>query len=89
MRSTLLPRQRVSSIVLSSRLAGGFGAYSQNDLRRAAHAASLSPGGDSGLNPRMIELFSRRYDAILATGLVYHNAQPPLTRPTAKEGPQK
>ena len=61
----------------------------QTLLRRAAHAASLSRDGDAGLTPRMIELFSRRYDAILAAGLAYHNAQPPLTRPTAKEGPRK
>ena len=61
----------------------------QTLLRRAAHAASLSRDGCTGLTPRMIELFSRRYDAILAAGLAYHNAQPPLTRPTAKEGPRK
>ena len=61
----------------------------QTLLRRAAHAASLSRDGDAGLIPRLIDLFSRRYDAILAAGLAYHNAQPPLTRPTAKEGPQK
>jgi len=73
----------------SSRLAGGFGAYSQNDLRRAAHAASLSRDGGTGLTPRLMDLFSHRYDAILAAGLAYHNAQPPLTRPTAKEGLRK
>jgi transposase len=61
----------------------------QTLLRRAAHAASLSRDGDAGLKPQLIELFSRRYNAILATGLAYHNAQPPLTRPTAKQGPQK
>jgi transposase len=37
------------------------------------------------LRPRLVECFERRYAAIVAEGLAFHEAQPPL----AKKGPGK
>ena len=51
-------------------------------LRRACHAVNLARGRGSALKPRLIERFERRYDAIVAEGLVFHEAQSPL-RPVA------
>ena len=61
----------------------------QTLLRRAAHVASLSRERDTAVSPRLIELFQRRYDAILAVGLAFHNAQPALTRPATKDSRKK
>jgi transposase len=36
------------------------------------------------LKPRLVELIERRYDAIVAAGLAYHEAQPALGRAPAK-----
>lgn len=47
-------------------------------LRRACHAANLTRERGVALNPRLIALFERRYDSILAKGLAYHEVQPPL-----------
>jgi transposase len=49
-------------------------------LRRAAHAANVARERNVDLKPRLIERFQRRYDAILAEGLAFHEAQPPLVR---------
>src|SRR5512136_2598567 len=49
-------------------------------LRRAAHAANVGRERNVDLKRRLIERFQRRYDAILAEGLAYHEAQPPLVR---------
>jgi transposase len=54
-------------------------------LRRACHAANLA--GERGialatLKPRLAGLLERRYDAILAAGRAFHEAQPPLDRIT-------
>ena len=46
--------------------------------RRACHAANLARERDVALKPRFIARIKRRYDAILATGLAFHEAQPPL-----------
>ena len=47
-------------------------------LRRACHAANLARERGVALSPRLIGLCERRYDAILAAGLAFHEAQPTL-----------
>jgi transposase len=56
----------------------------QQLLRRACHAANLSRERRITLKPLLIECFERRYDAILAEGLVFHEAQAPLAQTTIK-----
>jgi transposase len=51
----------------------------QRLLRRACHAANLARERKIPVKPRLIERFERCYDAILAEGLAFHEAQPPLT----------
>jgi transposase len=51
-------------------------------LRRACHAVNLARARDGVLKPRLIARFERRFDAILAEGLAFHEAQSPL-RPAA------
>ena len=50
----------------------------QRLLRRACHAVNLARERGVAVSPRLIALFDRRYDAILAAGLAFHEAQPPL-----------
>jgi transposase len=50
----------------------------QRLLRRACHAANLARDRGAPLGPRLIALVERCYDAILADGLAFHDAQPPL-----------
>ena len=50
----------------------------QRLLRRACHAAHLAREREVALKPRLIAGFERRYDAIVAEGLAFHEAQPPL-----------
>lgn len=50
----------------------------QRLLRRACHAANLARERGVLLSPRLIALFERRYDAILAAGFTFHEAQPTL-----------
>ena len=52
----------------------------QRLLRRACHAANLARERGVPLKPRLIECFERRYDAIVAEGLAFHEAQAPLAR---------
>jgi transposase len=52
----------------------------QRLLRRGCHATNLARERDKPLPPRLIALFERRYDAILAEGLAFHAAQPALAR---------
>jgi transposase len=47
-------------------------------LRRACHAVNLARERDGVLKPRLVERFERRYDAIVAEGLGFHEAQAPL-----------
>jgi transposase len=47
-------------------------------LRRACHAVNLARERERVLKPRLIERFARRYDAIVAEGLAFHEAQTPL-----------
>lgn len=50
----------------------------QRWLRRACHAANVARAQDIPLPPRLVARFLRRYDAIVATGLAFHEALPPL-----------
>jgi len=58
----------------------------QRLLRRACHAANLARERGIALKPLLIECFERRYDAILAEGLLFHEAQAPLAQATLKVG---
>jgi transposase len=53
-------------------------------LRRACHAANLARERGIVLKPLLIEYFERRYDGILAEGLVFHEAQTPLAQTTIR-----
>ena len=50
----------------------------QQLLRRACQAANLAREQGVALSPCLIGLFERRYDAILAAGFAFHEAQPTL-----------
>lgn len=50
----------------------------QRLLRRACHAANLAQARGEILTPRLVARFQRRYDAIAAAGLAFHEALPPL-----------
>ena len=50
----------------------------QRLLRRACHATNLARERGAALNPRLLALIDRCYDAILAEGFTYHEAQAPL-----------
>ena len=50
----------------------------QRLLRRACHATHLARERDGPLKPSLVNRFQRRYDAIVAEGLAFHEAQPPL-----------
>ena len=47
-------------------------------LRRACHAANLARERGVALNPRLLALIERCYEAILAEGFAFHEAQDPL-----------
>jgi len=49
----------------------------QRLLRRACHAVNLAQARGETLKPRLVERFQRRYDAIAAAGLAFHEALPP------------
>jgi transposase len=57
-------------------------------LRRACHAVNLARERGSALKPCLIALIERRYDALVAEGLAFHEAQAPL-RPAAEEQGRK
>ena len=52
----------------------------QRLLRRACHATNLARERGQPLEPALVALFERRYDASVAEGLAYHEGLPPLTR---------
>ncbi len=41
------------------------------------------------LKPSLVERFRRRYDAIAAEGIAFHQAQPPLAPTAAKDGARR
>jgi len=58
----------------------------QRLLRRACHITNRARERGVPLRPRLIECFERRYDAILAEGLAFHETQLPLVRAGIKAG---
>ena len=50
----------------------------QRLLRRACHATHVARERDGPLKPSLVQRFQHRYDAIVAAGLAFHEAQPPL-----------
>ena len=58
----------------------------QRLLRRACHAVKLAGKQEVPLKPGLSALIERRYDAIVAEGLAFHEAQPALaeTRPRGR-----
>ena len=58
----------------------------QRLLRRACHAANRARERGIPMKPQLIECCERRYDAILAEGLAFHEAQVPLARAAMKGG---
>jgi len=55
-------------------------------LRRACHATNLARQRGVTLKPRLIARIERRYDAIVAEGLAFHQAQPALRRAQRRGG---
>jgi transposase len=58
----------------------------QRLLRRACHVTNSARERGVPLRPRLIACFEGRYDAILAEGLAFHEAQLPLVRAVIKGG---
>ncbi len=56
----------------------------QRLLRRPCHATNLARKQDVALKPGLIALIERCYDAILADGIAFHQAQPALVSPDMK-----
>src|SRR6195952_1684325 len=53
-------------------------------LRRACHATNLARARGKDLPPALLALIERGYDAILAQGFAFHDAQPGLLRASAE-----
>jgi transposase len=64
----------------------GWARKMQQLLRRACHAVNRARERGVPLKPRLIGCFERRYDAILAEGLLFHEVQAPLARAVIEEG---
>jgi transposase len=58
----------------------------QTLLRRACHAGHLSRDKKQAPDQRLIDLISRRYDAIVATGLTFHQGLPALPQKLRRDG---
>jgi transposase len=61
----------------------------QRLLRRACHATNLAREQGVTLKPGLIALFDRCYDAILAEGIVFHEAQPALAKARRRGRPPR
>jgi len=61
----------------------------QRLLRRACHAANLAREQGVPLKPGLIALIERCYDATIADGLAFHEAQPALTKPRPRGRPPR
>ena len=61
----------------------------QRVLRRACHAANLARDRGVPLKPSLIALIERCYDAIIAEGLAFHEAQAPLAQPVKGGGKRR
>ena len=58
----------------------------QRLLRRACHATNLTRERSVPLKPALIACFERHYDAVVAGGLAFHEAQVPLAQAPIKGG---
>ncbi len=58
----------------------------QTLLRRACHASNLARAKATTLNQRLVGLIERRYDAIVAEGIGFHEAQTALATKPKKDG---
>ncbi len=58
-------------------------------LRRACHAANLARDRSVLMEPRLIALFERRYDAIVRQGLAFHESLPPLADPSSAKNAKR
>jgi transposase len=58
----------------------------QTLLRRACHVEHLSRDKKQVPNQRLIDLISRRYDAIVAIGIAFHEGLPALPQKLKKDG---
>jgi transposase len=56
----------------------------QRLLRRACHATNLARERNRPLTPRVVARFKRKYDAIVAEGIAFHEDQPPLVSAAAQ-----
>ena len=61
----------------------------QRLLRRACHATNLAREQGVPLTPGLIALIERSYDAILAAGLEFHEAQPALAKARRRGRPPR
>ncbi len=61
----------------------------QRLLRRACHATNLAREQGVPLTPSLIALIERSYDAILAAGLEFHEAQPALAKARRRGRPPR
>jgi transposase len=57
----------------------------QGLLRRSCHAVNIARDRGEPLAPALIALIERRYDAVIAEGLAFHEAQAPLCRPVEQD----
>jgi transposase len=67
----------------------GWARRMQRLLRRACHATNLAREQGVPLKPGLIALIERRYDAIAAEGLAFHEAQPALTKTKPRGRPPR
>jgi transposase len=58
-------------------------------LRRACHATHLARTRGESLQSSLVQRFQRRFDAILADGLAFHEAKPPLPAKTTASGKRR
>ena len=61
----------------------------QRLLRRACHVTNLARERGGKLKPGLLALIERQYDAIVAQGLAFHDAQPALAKPRARGRPPR
>ena len=61
----------------------------QRLLRRACHATNLARELGVPLNSGLIALIERRYNAVLAEGLAFHEVQPALAKPRRRGRPPR
>ena len=60
--------------------------HMQTLLRRACHAEHLCRDKQQAPDQRLVDLFGRRYDAIVASGISFHEGLPALPQKLKKDG---